>query len=199
MTEEDVKQAGAQEAPEESLPEASPVPEDQAPEEQVCEAADEACGCEGADELQKTIAALTEDNERMKDLYLRSAAELKNQMARNADALDKARKFALESFAKNLIPVMDSMEKAVQAAQDADEATRLGIEATYRQLLSALERSGVTSLDPKGEKFDPNLHQALVMAQAPEEAESGTVTEVFQKGWVLNGRVLRAAMVAVKN
>ncbi len=143
------------------------------------------------------LAALAEENARLKDLYLRSAAELKNQSIRNAEAIEKAHKFAVEKFAKNLLPVMDSLEKALEAASAADEATKAGIEATIRQFISALDASGLTSINPVGEKFDPALHQALTMVEAPEGIESGCVAQVFQRGWLLNGRVLRAAMVAV--
>lgn len=148
-------------------------------------------------ELQAKLDALTQENAKYKDLYLRAAAEMKNQFARNEEAVKKAYAFSIEKFAKELVPVLDSMEKAVEAAQGADEATKKGIEATYRQLISALSASGMTSIEAKGRKFDPMLHHALTMVDGGKDTPSGCVAQVFQSGWVLNGRVIRAALVAV--
>lgn len=131
------------------------------------------------------------------ELYIRAAAEMENTRRRCAQDVMKARLFGIESFAKNLIPVIDSLEKALEAASQADEATRKGLEVTMRQLNHALEVSGMKAIFPEKEKFDPTTSQAIATVPADAEHPAGTVVVVFQRGWTLNDRVLRAAMVSV--
>lgn len=131
------------------------------------------------------------------ELYIRAAAEMENTRRRCAQDVMKARLFGIESFAKNLIPVIDSLEKALEAASQADEATRKGLEVTMRQLEHALEVSGMKAICPEKEKFDPTTSQAIATVPADAEHPAGTVVVVFQRGWTLNDRVLRAAMVSV--
>lgn len=131
------------------------------------------------------------------DRYLRAAAETENVRKRAARDLEKARKFALEDFARELLAVKDSLEIGIQAAENADVATLLeGKEATLKLLATTLERFGIEELDPEGEPFDPERHEALTMQPSPE-AEPGSVLNVVQKGYLLNGRLLRPAMVVV--
>ncbi len=132
------------------------------------------------------------------DLYVRAMAELENTRRRSAEEVIKARKFGIEKFANNLLPVVDSLEKALQATEkDAENPIREGMLATYRQVIHALDISGMKPIDPKGEPFDPHKHQAIAMVPAPEGAAPGSVVDVFQRGWLIAERVLRPAMVSV--
>lgn len=132
------------------------------------------------------------------DLYVRAMAEMENVRRRCAEDVQKARKFGIEKFAENLLPVVDSLEKALEVTADQEaDPVREGMEATYRQFIHALDVSGMKPIDPKGEAFDPHKHQAIAMVPAPEGVASGCVVEVFQKGWSIVDRVLRPAMVSV--
>ncbi len=129
--------------------------------------------------------------------YLRAAAELENVRKRTARDVENAHKFALERFAVELLAVRDSLEMGLAAAEDADADTLLqGKEATLKQLVAIMQRFGVEELDPQGEPFDPALHEAMTM-QASDDVEPGSVVTVFQKGYALNGRLLRPARVVV--
>lgn len=132
------------------------------------------------------------------DLYVRAMAELENTRRRASEEVQKAHKFGIEKFAENLLPVVDSLEKALELTKaDNESPMREGMLATYRQLVHALDISGMKPIDPKGEKFDPHHHQAIAMVPAPEGVEPGAVVEVFQRGWTIADRVLRPAMVSV--
>ncbi|BBF24201.1 nucleotide exchange factor GrpE [Sutterella megalosphaeroides] len=132
------------------------------------------------------------------DLYVRAMAELENTRRRASEEVQKAHKFGIEKFAENLLPVVDSLEKALELTKaDGENPMREGMLATYRQLVHALDISGMKPIDPKGEKFDPHHHQAIAMVPAPEGVEPGVVVEVFQRGWTIADRVLRPAMVSV--
>ena len=129
--------------------------------------------------------------------YLRAAAELENVCKRAARDVENAHKFALERLAVELLAVRDSLEMGLAAGDDADvESLRQGKEATLKQLVTIMERFGVEELDPQGEPFDPALHEAMTM-QASADLEPGSVLTVIQKGYVLNGRLLRPARVVV--
>lgn len=132
------------------------------------------------------------------DLYVRAMAELENTRRRCTEEVQKARKYGVEKFAENLLPVVDSLEKAIEVTKnDEDNPMREGMLATYRQLIHALDVSGMKEIDPKGEAFDPHKHQAVAMVPAPEGVAAGAVVEVFQRGWLISERVLRPAMVSV--
>ena len=131
------------------------------------------------------------------DKYLRTAAELENMRKRAARDMENARKFALERFATELLAVRDSLEMGLQAAEGANAADLAeGSKATLKQLVATMERFGVREVDPQGEPFDPALHEAMTM-QPTTEVEPNTVLTVFQKGYTLNGRLLRPARVVV--
>lgn len=140
-------------------------------------------------------AALEAENERLKDQLLRTVAEMENVRRRAADDVAKAHKFSIEKFAENLVPVQDSLEKALEDTTGDADTLRSGVELTFKQLMSALEKSGVIQINPKGEKFDPHYHQAISMV--PSELASGMVVEVLQKGFKISDRVLRPALVIV--
>lgn len=148
-------------------------------------AADEAKALEQA---QAKIAELHES-------FLRACAETENVRRRAQDDVAKAHKFAIESFAENLLPVVDSLEAALADTSGDLAKVREGVELTLRQLCSALEKGRIVQINPLGEKFDPHRHQAISMV--PAEQETNTVVSVLQKGYVIADRVLRPALVTV--
>ena len=147
--------------------------------------------------LEEQLAAATAKAAENFDLYVRAVAEMENVRRRAAEDVSKAQKFSIEKFAKNLLPVMDSLEKAIEMTAEIEGPMREGILATHRQLVHALEMSGVTVIDPKDAKFDPNTQQAIAMVPAVEGKSAGDVAQVFQHGWKIHERVLRPAMVSV--
>lgn len=131
------------------------------------------------------------------DRYLRAAAELDNVRKRAARDVENARKFALERFGGELLAVKDSLEMGLAAVEQADaEVLRQGSEATLKILANVLVQFGITEIDPQGEPFDPEVHEAMTM-QPSADMEPGSVLTVFQKGYALNGRLLRPARVVV--
>ena len=131
------------------------------------------------------------------DRYLRTAAELENVRKRAARDVDNARKFALERFASELLAVRDSLEMGLAHEEAADAAQlRAGSEATLKQLIATMEQAGITEVNPEGEPFDPEVHEAMTM-QPSADVEPGSVLTVFQKGYLINGRLLRPARVVV--
>ncbi len=145
------------------------------------------------DELEAAQAKAEENWDR----YVRAAAELENVRKRAARDVEKARKFALEGFGRELLGVVDSFEMGLAAAENADaNALREGSEATLKQLLTALERAGIEVVDPVGEPFDPELHEAISM-QPSADMDPNSVLVAVQKGYTLNGRLLRPARVVV--
>lgn len=153
---------------------------------------------EGAEaSLEDQLAAATANAAENFDLYVRAVAEMENVRRRAAEDVSKAQKFSIEKFAKNLLPVMDSLEKAIEMTAEIEGPMREGILATHRQLVHALEMSGMTVIDPKDAKFDPNTQQAIAMVPAVEGKSAGDVAQVFQHGWKIHERVLRPAMVSV--
>lgn len=131
------------------------------------------------------------------DRYLRAAAEVDNIRKRAARDVENARKYALENFGREILAVRDTLEMGIQAAENANvESLLAGKEATLKLLTTTLERFGIQEIDPTGQPFDPELHQAMSM-QPSAHAEPGSVLTVIQKGYSLNGRLLRPAMVVV--
>ena len=141
-------------------------------------------------------AALAKANENY-DLYLRAKADGENIRRRAQEDIAKASKFAIESFAEHLVPVMDSLDKALEIQNASAEQLREGVEITRRQLRSAFERGRLVEINPVGEKFDPHRHQAISAVPAPAGVAPNHVVAVLQKGWLLADRVLRPALVTV--
>jgi molecular chaperone GrpE len=139
-------------------------------------------------EAQAKVAALQEE-------FLRAKAETENVRRRAQEDVQKTHKFAIENFAENLLPVLDSLEAAVVHSSTDLAKVREGVELTLRQLIGALEKGRVVEVNPVGEKFDPHRHQAISMVPADQEAN--TVVTVLQKGYVIADRVLRPALVTV--
>ena len=134
------------------------------------------------------------------DLYVRSVAEMENIRRRAADDVSRAHKYAVESFAEAMLPVRDSLEMALKVADPSVQSMKEGVEATLRQLNSAFEKNRLIELDPEGEKFDPNRHQAISMvpvATSQPPTPAGHIVTVLQKGCLINDRILRPALVIV--
>ena len=132
---------------------------------------------------------------------LRAQAEMENLRRRHAGELEKAHKFALDNFIKALLPVWDSLELGHQAAQDEKvdvQKLREGTELTLKLLKDVMSKFGVEVIDPQGQPFDPEYHQAMTM-QPRSDVPPNTVIEVIQKGYLLNGRLVRPAMVIVSS
>ncbi|GGB99474.1 protein GrpE [Marinobacterium zhoushanense] len=141
------------------------------------------------DDLQKQLA----------ELQPRAQAEIQNMRRRAEQDVEKARKFALEKFTGELLPVVDSLERAIESCQAEDEATKAlkeGVEMTLKLLLDGMGKFNVETVDPQGQAFNPEHHQAMSMVEVPD-AEPNTVVAVMQKGYLLNGRLVRPAMVMV--
>ncbi|WDD96443.1 nucleotide exchange factor GrpE [Burkholderia sp. FERM BP-3421] len=153
---------------------------------------------QAADAAPAAEAALAEAQAKIVELqegFLRAKAETENVRRRAQDDVSKAHKFAIESFAENLLPVLDSLEAALGDTSGDLTKVREGVDLTLRQLQSALEKGRVTAINPVGAKFDPHQHQAISMV--PAEQEPNTVVAVLQKGYTIADRVLRPALVTV--
>ena len=150
------------------------------------------------------IEALNAENSQLKDRVLRTLAEMENLRRRTEREVSDAKTYGVTSFARDMLTVVDNLSRALEhlpaeARASADPAIRSvieGVELTARDLEAVLGRHGVKKLDPKGQKFDPNFHQAIF--EAPDESvPAGTVSQVVQSGWTIGDRVLRPAMVGV--
>ncbi|AXF85800.1 Protein GrpE [Ephemeroptericola cinctiostellae] len=140
-------------------------------------------------------AALEEQVALLKDQLLRTHAEMENVRRRASEDVTKAHKFAIEKFADGLLPVQESLEKALADNSGDLNTLREGVELTFKQLSTALEKGGIIVVDPKGETFDPHFHQAI--SAIPSELPANTVIDVLQKGYKIADRVLRPALVVV--
>ena len=166
-----------------------------AAESDISSAGEEVESGAAEDEAAERIAQL-------QDQVLRAQAEMENIRRRAARDVDNAHKFALEKFTADLLPVIDSLEKAVEAGAGteaepaASGAVIEGVELSLKLFVSTLEKVGIVQLDPLGEPFDPQHHEAMAMVPNPD-AEPNSVLDVMQKGYSLNGRLVRAAKVIV--
>ena len=129
------------------------------------------------------------------DAWLRAKAEGENIRRRAQEDISKAHKFAVEKFAGELLAVKDSLEAALAVPEQTVDSFKSGVELTLKQLVAAFEKNALIEVSPAGEKFDPHKHQALTAV--PSDQPANTVVQVFQKGYALEGRVLRPALVAV--
>jgi len=186
------------EAPEETVdvtPESTEENADDAGDETTQQSAGEDTDI---DDLVKEAveAALAEQ----KDTVLRAQAEVQNMRRRCEADVEKAHKFALEKFSTELLTVIDNLERALESAPDTEadniRAIREGVELTLKGFLETCEKFNIRQMDPEGEPFDPQMHQAMSMVPNPD-VESNTVVAVVQKGYLLNDRVIRPAMVMV--
>ncbi|MDG9922080.1 MULTISPECIES: nucleotide exchange factor GrpE [unclassified Pseudomonas] len=151
------------------------------------------------DELAARVQTLEEQLAAAQDNSLRVAADLQNVRRRAEQDVEKAHKFALEKFANDLLPVVDSLERGLELSSPNDEAikaVREGMELTLKLFHDTLKRYQLEAVDPHGAPFNPEHHQAMAMEESTH-VEPNTVLKVFQKGYLLNGRLLRPAMVVV--
>ena len=147
--------------------------------------------------LQEQLLATQAKVQDQQDSVLRAQAEVQNMRRRAERDVANAHKFALEKFSADLLPVVDTLERALQSAADnADDSTQEGVELTLKMLTDTLKKHGVEQNDPIGEPFNPELHQAMSMQPNPD-MEPNTVMAVLQKGYTLGGRLVRPAMVVV--
>lgn len=165
------------------------------------EAAVESAVAEGEVDLslEDMVSQLQEDVLAARDAALRAQADAQNIKRRAEQDVEKARKFALERFSGDLLPVVDNLERSLEAASGADELSKSiaeGVELTLKSLTDAMKKYNIEALDPVGEPFDPQLHQAMTMMENAD-MEPNTVMAVMQKGYTLNGRLIRPAMVMV--
>ncbi len=149
--------------------------------------------------LEELVSTLQEDVLAARDAALRAQADAQNVKRRSEQDVEKARKFALERFSGDLLPVVDNLERSLEAASGGDDLSKSisdGVELTLKSLMDLLAKYNIEAVDPEGEPFDPQLHQAMTMLENPD-MEPNTVMGVMQKGYTLNGRLLRPAMVMV--
>ena len=187
------------------------IPEVENQEEVVVEEAQQADPSQEFDPLEEAIARVQELEELLKtqieeaankeqDILLRSRAEIENLRRRTEQDIEKAHKFALEKFSKDILNTIDNLERALATpANKEDESVKAlfdGVELTLKELVSTVGRFGVEAVGVVGEAFNPDLHQAISM-QPAEGFESNQISVVLQKGYTLNGRVIRPAMVMV--
>ncbi|PCE67968.1 nucleotide exchange factor GrpE [Salinivibrio sp. YCSC6] len=150
-------------------------------------------------ELEAALEASEAKVKEQQDSVLRARADVDNMRRRTEQEIDKARKFALEKFAGELLPVIDNMERAIEMADKENEAIKPmveGVELTLKTMTDTVEKFGLNAIDPQGQPFNPELHQAMSIQESAEH-EPNTVMMVMQKGYELNGRVVRPAMVMV--
>ena len=178
-----------------------PIPEEGAAEPGAPDAPGDTPQDRGAPEeriqaLEQALASARTDAEEAREQALRARAEADNLRKRTERDLENAHKYALERFVAELLPVKDSMELGLSAGGAEVEQLREGTEMTLRMLANAVEKFGVQEVDPTGERFDPERHQAM-STRAVDGVPSGQVVQVVQKGYLLNERLVRPALVIV--
>lgn len=171
-------------------------PQDQTPEHEIApESADN--NIDLTPSMEELLQIAERKAQEHYDAWMYAKAESENIRRRAADDTDKARKFALERFSTELLAVKDSLEAALNVGTASVESYKNGVELTLKQLGSVFEKFNLSEINPVGEKFDAHKHQAISMVDAPEGTEPNTVISVLQKGYTLNDRILRPALVMV--
>ena len=151
---------------------------------------------EKTDPKDEEIADLKKEVERLKNAYAKAYADTENLKKRLEQEAANTRKYRIQSFATEMLPVIDNLERALAAAEDKEEGFYKGVKMIYDQLLASLKKEGVEEIDCLGKQFDPNFQQSIMM-EKKEGEKPGIVLEVLQKGYMLKDRVLRAAMVKI--
>ncbi|MFC5078475.1 Protein GrpE [Vibrio thalassae] len=150
-------------------------------------------------QLEAALLASESKVKEQQDAVLRAKADVENMRRRTEQEIDKARKYALNKFAEELLPVIDNLERAIAAADAENEAVKPiveGVELTHKTFVDVVAKFGLKEINPEGEAFNPELHQAMSIQESADH-EPNTVMFVMQKGYELNGRVIRPAMVMV--
>ena len=178
-------------------PQREPSATDETEVDEVGDKSDETASEEAiGGELESALAEV----DKLRDAVLRAEAEMQNMQRRTARDVENAHKFGVERFLQSLLPVVDSLEKAIESAEQvsggAEDAMAEGVVLCHKLLLDVLNKENIEVIDPIGEPFDPNEHQAMSMVENPD-MEPNSVFAVVQKGYKLNGRLIRAAMVMV--
>jgi len=173
----------------------APISAEEAPEDTMFGAPAAETTIEPAQDLGELLKKAETEAAELKDAWLRARAETENVRKQAHNDVLKAHKYAIERFSKELLTVRDALELALATPHDTIDALKDGVELTLKNLNAAFEKAQVAEIDPMGEKYDPHKHQAVTMIESDQPA--GTVVQVFQKGYLLNDRVLRPAMVAV--
>lgn len=174
----------------------------QAEAPEVVSAEAEAPEAEAAPDLAAELEVAKAEAEKFRDVALRAEAEMENVRRRATRDVENAHKFGQEKLIQNLLPVIDSLEKAIESAEQAgadegaNQAILEGVGLCLKMQLDVLAKEGLVTVDPAGEPFDPNLHQAMSMVENPD-VEPNSVVAVIQKGYTLNERLVRPAMVMV--
>jgi molecular chaperone GrpE len=169
--------------------------EDQTPQQEATAQNAEQENVDVTPDLEEMLQAAERKAQEHYDAWMYAKAEGENIRRRAMDDIDKARKYALEKFSGELLAVKDSLEAAINVENATLESYRNGVELTLKQLNSVFEKFSLAEINPVGEKFDPNRHQAIGAVES--DAEANTVVSVLQKGYMLNERVLRPALVMV--
>jgi molecular chaperone GrpE len=154
---------------------------------------------EEVSDMQVQLEALNDELANARDQLMRAQADVQNIRRRAEQDVEKAHKYGQEKLVSDLLPVVDNLERALAAITADDEVLKSlveGVELTLRSFQDTLQKHSIVALDPHGEPFDPQVHQAMAMVDAPD-AEPNTVVNVFQKGYTLHGRLVRPAMVVV--
>ena len=146
--------------------------------------------------LQNEIDELKSEVDRLKNSYAKAYADTENVKRRLQTEADTNKKYRIQSFAKEILPAIDNLERAMAASDDSESQLKKGVEMIYNQLIKSLKDEGVEEIDCLNKKFDPNFEQSI-MVEKKEGVEPGVVIEVLQKGYMLKDRVLRAAMVKI--
>jgi molecular chaperone GrpE len=192
VSEDKTKKQNTEQVNEEGIPTVDEALENS---EEALEQAQEAV----SEDIKALLAESRTEAEKHKEMALRIQADMENLRRRTRLDVENAHKYALNKFVDALIPAMDSMEMGMDAASKEGasiESIREGIDMTFKQLLDVLAEFNVERIDPKGEKFDPQFHEAMTMIPSPDH-ESNTVVDVIQKGYSLNERLVRPARVIV--
>jgi molecular chaperone GrpE len=148
-----------------------------------------------APDIAALLKKAEDEAQELKDAWLRARADIENIRKQSIADVAKAYKYAIEKFAEELLPVKDSLESTLAAENASPEALRAGVELTLKQLGAAFDKAQIKEISPAGQKFDPHFHQAMAIVDGDQPAN--TVVTVFQKGYLLNDRVMRPALVAV--
>jgi molecular chaperone GrpE len=145
--------------------------------------------------MAELLKKVEDEAAELRDAWLRARADLENVRKQAAADIARAHKYAIERFVGDLLPVKDALESSLAAENASSETLRAGVELTLKELAAAFAKAQISEIEAAGRKFDPHRHQAMAMVDSPEPAN--TVVQVFQKGYLINDRMLRPAMVAV--
>jgi molecular chaperone GrpE len=164
-------------------------------EKSAAEIIPEAQPADPAPDIAALLKKAEDEAQELKNAWIRARADIENIRKQSITDVAKAYKYAIEKFAEELLPVKDSLESTLAAEGASPEALRAGVELTLKQLGAAFDKAQIKEIAPAGQKFDPHFHQAMAMVDSDQPAN--TVVTVFQKGYLLNDRVMRPALVAV--